>query len=154
MWAIFLYFLLNVNTILSEGLNTLKSLINLIEDFKNFGFVSHLNCCCLHTLNPYLYPPSPFIRAPPTDHPFLLLPALVLLSSGGNQIRLAAVQLGDLFPDHRSTAITMLMGSYSVSSSVFYLFQVQSEKVCVFQSSPCHASYSFITYNLLTYLFF
>lgn len=70
------------------------------------------------------------------DRPHLLLPALVLLAMGGNQLRLCAVQLGDLFPARRATAITLLMGSYSVSSSIFFLFQVAAD-VGVSRPSLC-----------------
>ena len=58
------------------------------------------------------------------DSPDWLFPTMILMALGGNQIRMAIMQFCDLFPDHRSTALTIMSGTYAASAALFLVFQV------------------------------
>ncbi|CAL1299554.1 unnamed protein product [Larinioides sclopetarius] len=50
---------------------------------------------------------------------FLLFPSLILMCVAGVPLRLANMQIADLFPERRSTVITLYSGAFSASASVF-----------------------------------
>uniref|UniRef100_A0A2L2YQ53 Solute carrier family 43 member 3 n=1 Tax=Parasteatoda tepidariorum TaxID=114398 RepID=A0A2L2YQ53_PARTP len=50
---------------------------------------------------------------------FLLFPSLILMCLAGVPLRLANMQIADLFPEKRSTIITLYSGAFSASASVF-----------------------------------
>ncbi|KAG8198507.1 hypothetical protein JTE90_017373 [Oedothorax gibbosus] len=50
---------------------------------------------------------------------FLLFPSLILICVAGVPLRLANMQIADLFPEHRSTIITLYSGAFTASASVF-----------------------------------
>ncbi|XP_035213662.1 solute carrier family 43 member 3-like [Stegodyphus dumicola] len=50
---------------------------------------------------------------------FLLFPSLILVCLAGVPLRLANMQIADLFPEKRSTIITLYSGAFSASASVF-----------------------------------
>ncbi|XP_055940776.1 equilibrative nucleobase transporter 1-like [Argiope bruennichi] len=50
---------------------------------------------------------------------FLLFPSLILMCVAGVPLRLANMQIADLFPEQRSTVITLYSGAFSASASVF-----------------------------------
>ncbi|KAK4304991.1 hypothetical protein Pmani_023091 [Petrolisthes manimaculis] len=51
----------------------------------------------------------------------------MLLSVGGNMIRMAALQLADLFPTSNTTALAIISGIYTPSAAVMMLLQVVYE---------------------------
>lgn len=64
-----------------------------------------------------------FLGIATKDSPHWLFPAMILLALGGNQTRMSVMQFGDLFPEYRATAITMLSGMYAASAALFLVFQ-------------------------------
>lgn len=64
-----------------------------------------------------------FLGMATKESPHWLFPAMILMALGGNQLRMSVVQFGDLFPLHRSTAITLLSGMYAASAAIFLIFQ-------------------------------
>ncbi|GIY57591.1 solute carrier family 43 member 3 [Caerostris darwini] len=50
---------------------------------------------------------------------YLLFPSLILICIAGVPLRLANMQIADLFPEQRSTVITLYSGAFSASASVF-----------------------------------
>ena len=61
-----------------------------------------------------------------TEEPNWLFPAIILLALGGNQIRMSSLQLADLFPANKATALTILSGMYATSASLFLVFQAST----------------------------
>ncbi|XP_029999314.1 solute carrier family 43 member 3a isoform X2 [Sphaeramia orbicularis] len=57
----------------------------------------------------------------------LLFPALSCLAVGGILLLLTNMQVGNLFPSHRSTIITLYNGAFDSSSAVFLIFKVLYE---------------------------
>lgn len=55
----------------------------------------------------------------PTEHPYLILPAVIILGLVGVPLRIANMQIADYFPQHRSTVITIFSGAFSASPIVF-----------------------------------
>lgn len=64
-----------------------------------------------------------FLGITTKESPNWLFPAMVLMALGGNQLRMAVLQLCDLFPERRSTALTLLSGTYAASAALFLVFQ-------------------------------
>ncbi|XP_063594930.1 equilibrative nucleobase transporter 1-like [Penaeus indicus] len=58
------------------------------------------------------------------EAPVWLYPAMVLLSLGGNQLRMSGLQFGNLFPRYRSTAICVISGVFSASAGLFFFVQL------------------------------
>ncbi|XP_054719767.1 equilibrative nucleobase transporter 1-like [Uloborus diversus] len=50
---------------------------------------------------------------------FFLFPSLILMCTAGIPLRLANMQIADLFPKYRSTIITLYSGACSASASIF-----------------------------------
>ncbi|KAG0719933.1 Solute carrier family 43 member 3 [Chionoecetes opilio] len=82
------------------------------------------------------------------ESPDWLFAAMVLMALGGNQLRMAMMQFCDLFPDHRSTGLTLLSGAYAVSAALFLVFQY-SAAVGV---ARAHVCWGFATLCLVTTL--
>ena len=49
---------------------------------------------------------------------------MVLIALGGNQIRMCGFQTANLFPEYRSTALSIISGAFSASAGVFLFVQV------------------------------
>lgn len=64
-----------------------------------------------------------FLGITTKESPNWLFPTMILMALGGNQLRMAVLQLGDLFPRQRSTAITLLSGMYAASAALFLVLQ-------------------------------
>ncbi|XP_047494530.1 equilibrative nucleobase transporter 1-like isoform X2 [Penaeus chinensis] len=58
------------------------------------------------------------------EAPAWLYPAMILLSLGGNQLRMSGLQFGNLFPRYRSTAISVISGVFSASAGLFFFLQL------------------------------
>uniref|UniRef100_UPI0037E9A25A equilibrative nucleobase transporter 1-like n=1 Tax=Semicossyphus pulcher TaxID=241346 RepID=UPI0037E9A25A len=65
----------------------------------------------------------------------LLFPALSLIAVGGVLFLLTNMQVGNLFPAHRSTIITLCNGAFDSSSSVFLLIKILYEQGISLRSS-------------------
>ncbi|XP_030593721.1 solute carrier family 43 member 3-like [Archocentrus centrarchus] len=59
---------------------------------------------------------------------YMLYPALSLLAVGGLLLLITNMQVGNLFPAHRSTIITFYNGAFDSSSAVFFLIKVLYEQ--------------------------
>ncbi|KAL7647099.1 UNVERIFIED_CONTAM: hypothetical protein RMT77_002357 [Armadillidium vulgare] len=87
-----------------------------------------------------------FLAVTTYESPNWLFAATVLLSMGGNQLRMSNMQFGDLFPSVRSTTITVLTGVYAASATLFILFPIGASFgisrpiICY-----CLAAYAFIS---------
>ncbi|KAB7500364.1 hypothetical protein Anas_13095, partial [Armadillidium nasatum] len=53
----------------------------------------------------------------------LLNISMIALAFGGNQLRISGFQFCNLFPKYRSTALTLITGSYAASAGLFMTFQ-------------------------------
>ncbi|XP_042218916.1 solute carrier family 43 member 3-like isoform X2 [Homarus americanus] len=60
--------------------------------------------------------------------PDYLWGASILLSVGGNTIRMAGLQLGNLFPQRRNTAMAIISGIFTPSAGLFMVLQSMFEK--------------------------
>ncbi|XP_029932710.1 solute carrier family 43 member 3-like isoform X2 [Myripristis murdjan] len=70
----------------------------------------------------------------------LLFPALSCIAVGGILLLLTNMQVGNLFPAHRSTVITLYSGAFDSSSAVFLIMKVLHE-----QGVSLHASFLFLS---------
>ncbi|XP_063598661.1 equilibrative nucleobase transporter 1-like [Penaeus indicus] len=61
------------------------------------------------------------------DSPSYLWGAAIFLSIGGNIIRMAGLQLGNLFPERRNTAIAIISGMFTPSAGMFIILQYARE---------------------------
>ncbi|XP_047478614.1 equilibrative nucleobase transporter 1-like isoform X2 [Penaeus chinensis] len=61
------------------------------------------------------------------DSPSYLWGAAIFLSVGGNIIRMAGLQLGNLFPERRNTAIAIISGMFTPSAGMFIILQYARE---------------------------
>ncbi|XP_045605355.1 equilibrative nucleobase transporter 1 isoform X5 [Procambarus clarkii] len=68
-----------------------------------------------------------FLGMATKESPNWVFVAMILMALGGNQLRMSVMQFGDLFPLHRSTAITLLSGMYAASASLFLVFQYTAD---------------------------
>ncbi|KAB7507641.1 Solute carrier family 43 member 3, partial [Armadillidium nasatum] len=57
------------------------------------------------------------------DHSNWLYSAMIFIALGACLMRIAAFQFCDLFPKFRSTALTIISGTYAASPGVFLIFQ-------------------------------
>ncbi|RXG58545.1 Solute carrier family 43 member 3 [Armadillidium vulgare] len=57
------------------------------------------------------------------EYDSLLNISMIALAFGGNQLRLSGFQFCNLFPKYRSTALTLITGSYAASAGLFMTFQ-------------------------------
>ncbi|KAG8194710.1 hypothetical protein JTE90_028024 [Oedothorax gibbosus] len=53
------------------------------------------------------------------DTSYLIFPALILMCLAGVPLRLANMQISNLFPNRRSTVITLYSGAFTASASIF-----------------------------------
>lgn len=53
--------------------------------------------------------------------------ATILLAVGGNTIRMAGLQFGNLFPEHRNTAMAIISGIFTPSAGIMVLLQTMYE---------------------------
>lgn len=77
-----------------------------------------------------------FLGITTKEHPDWLFPSIILLSLGGNQIRMSGLQLADLFPAHKATALTLLTGMFAASASLFLVLQL-AERYHIERSIIC-----------------
>ncbi|XP_027207320.2 equilibrative nucleobase transporter 1 isoform X1 [Penaeus vannamei] len=61
------------------------------------------------------------------DSPSYLWGAAIFLSIGGNIIRMAGLQLGNLFPERRNTAMAIISGMFTPSAGMFIILQYARE---------------------------
>lgn len=61
---------------------------------------------------------------PSIDEPDYLWAGIILLSMGGNMIRMAGLQLADLFPSSNTTAMAFISGIITPSAAVMMFLQV------------------------------
>lgn len=59
--------------------------------------------------------------------PETLWGAAILISVGGNTVRMAGLQFGNLFPERRATATAIISGIYSPSAAVFIFFKYAND---------------------------
>ncbi|KAK7058676.1 hypothetical protein SK128_011058, partial [Halocaridina rubra] len=57
------------------------------------------------------------------ENPGFLWGASMMLSIGGNTLRVTCLEFANLFPDHRYTAMSVISGSYTVSAALFLIVQ-------------------------------
>ncbi|RXG70886.1 hypothetical protein Avbf_15729 [Armadillidium vulgare] len=62
---------------------------------------------------------------------------MIALAFGGNQLRLSGFQFCNLFPKYRSTALTLITGSYAASAGLFMTFQYCAKYKYFSSSSFC-----------------
>lgn len=60
----------------------------------------------------------------PLAAPDNLWGATLLLAVGGNTIRMSGLQFGNLFPEHRNTAMAIISGIFTPSAGIMVLLQV------------------------------
>lgn len=102
----------------------LNNFINIIVGyvFDRFGtLVTRLLGISLYTTGTLL------VASSSAEMSILLFPALSFIAVGGVLFLLTNMQVGNLFPDHRSTIITLYNGAFDSSSAVFLLFKVLYE---------------------------
>lgn len=58
-----------------------------------------------------------------TELPETLWGAAILIAVGGNTVRMAGLQFGNLFPERRATATAIISGIYSPSAAIFIFFK-------------------------------
>uniref|UniRef100_A0A665W2Y8 Solute carrier family 43 member 3-like n=1 Tax=Echeneis naucrates TaxID=173247 RepID=A0A665W2Y8_ECHNA len=84
--------------------------------------------------------------------PTLLFPALSFISVGGILLLLTNMQVGNLFPAHRSTVITFYNGAFDSSAAVFLIIKVLHEQGIGLRSSFLVLTFSSIIHLLRTFL--
>ncbi|XP_042880670.1 solute carrier family 43 member 3-like isoform X2 [Penaeus japonicus] len=61
------------------------------------------------------------------ESPSFLWGAAIFLSVGGNIVRMAGLQLGNLFPERRNTAMAIISGMFTPSAGIFIILQYACE---------------------------
>ncbi|XP_034544451.1 solute carrier family 43 member 3-like [Notolabrus celidotus] len=82
----------------------------------------------------------------------LLFPALSCIAVGGVLFLLTNMQIGNLFPDHRSTIITLYNGAFDSSSAVFLLIKILYEHDVSLRTSFLILSFCSIIHLLRTFV--
>ncbi|XP_041640218.1 solute carrier family 43 member 3-like isoform X2 [Cheilinus undulatus] len=82
----------------------------------------------------------------------LLFPALSCIAVGGVLFLLTNMQVGNLFPAHRSTIITLYNGAFDSSSAVFLLFKVLYEQDVSLRTSFLVLSFCSIIHLVRTFV--
>ncbi|CAL1295119.1 unnamed protein product [Larinioides sclopetarius] len=59
---------------------------------------------------------------------YLVFPALTLMCLAGVPLRLANMQIANLFPARRSTVITLYSGAFTASASIFIFTKIRQKK--------------------------
>ncbi|XP_030832755.1 solute carrier family 43 member 3 isoform X1 [Strongylocentrotus purpuratus] len=59
--------------------------------------------------------------------PGLLYPGTILMVAGGTAVIISSMEIGNLFPSHKSTVITGLQGLYGSSQVVFFILKIAYE---------------------------
>ncbi|XP_019939369.2 equilibrative nucleobase transporter 1-like [Paralichthys olivaceus] len=115
--------------------------------FDRFGtMVTRLLGICLYTTGTLLVA---FSSAAFSE---LLFPALPCIAMGGILLLLTNMQVGNLFPVHRSTIITLYNGAFDSSSAVFLIIKVLYEQGICLRSSFLVMSICSIIHLLRTFL--
>ncbi|XP_060948781.1 equilibrative nucleobase transporter 1-like [Limanda limanda] len=115
--------------------------------FDRFGtMVTRLLGICLYTTGTLLVA---FSSAAFSE---LLFPALPCIAVGGILLLLTNMQVGNLFPVHRSTIITLYNGAFDSSSAVFLVIKVLYEQGVGLRSSFLVMSICSIIHLLRTFL--
>ncbi|XP_077460389.1 solute carrier family 43 member 3a isoform X2 [Stigmatopora argus] len=82
---------------------------------------------------------------------FLLFPALSCIAVGGMLLLMTNMQVGNLFPTHRSTIITLYSGAFDSSSAVFLFIKVLHEQGISMRSSFLFLSFCSIIHIVRTF---
>ncbi|XP_077574854.1 solute carrier family 43 member 3a [Stigmatopora nigra] len=81
----------------------------------------------------------------------LLFPALSCIAMGGMLLLMTNMQVGNLFPTHRSTIITLYSGAFDSSSAVFLFIKVLHEQGISMRSSFLFLSFCSIIHIMRTF---
>ncbi|XP_041790136.1 solute carrier family 43 member 3a [Chelmon rostratus] len=131
---------------IASFLNNFLTLVNGYL-FDRFGtMVTRLLAICLYTTGTLLLAFS----SPAFSE--LLFPALCCICVGGILLLLTNMQVGNLFPAHRSTIITLYNGAFDSSSVVFLLVKVLYEQGISVRTSFLVLSSCSIIHLLRTFL--
>ncbi|XP_029366486.1 solute carrier family 43 member 3a [Echeneis naucrates] len=131
---------------IASFLNNFMTLVNGYL-FDRFGtMVTRLLGICLYTTGTLLVA---FSSAALSE---LLFPALSFISVGGILLLLTNMQVGNLFPAHRSTVITFYNGAFDSSAAVFLIIKVLHEQGIGLRSSFLVLTFSSIIHLLRTFL--
>ncbi|XP_047434486.1 equilibrative nucleobase transporter 1-like [Mugil cephalus] len=127
----------------------LNNFLNIVNGylFDRFGtMVTRLLGICLYTTGTILVT---FSGASLSQ---LLFPALSCIAVGGIVFLLTNMQVGNLFPAHRSTIITLYNGAYDSSAAVFLIIKVLYEQGISLQTSFLILSLCSIIHLVRTFL--
>ncbi|XP_060903074.1 equilibrative nucleobase transporter 1-like [Labrus mixtus] len=127
----------------------LNNFINLITGylFDRFGtMVTRLLGISLHTTGTLL------VAFSTAEFSNMLFPALSCIAVGGVLFLLTNMQIGNLFPAHRSTIITLYNGAFDSSSAVFLLIKVMYEQEVSLRASFLVLSFCSIIHLVRTFV--
>ncbi|XP_024145860.1 solute carrier family 43 member 3 [Oryzias melastigma] len=114
---------------IASFLNNFLSLVNGFL-FDRFGtFMTRLLAVFLYTTG------TLFVAFSSPELSLMLFPALSCIGVGGMLLLITNMQVGNLFPAHRSTIITIYNGAFDSSSAVFLLIKVLHEQGVSLRSS-------------------
>ncbi|KAG7214500.1 hypothetical protein INR49_023012 [Caranx melampygus] len=125
----------------------LNNFLNLTNGFlfDRFGtMVTRLLGICLYTTGTLLVAFSSPAFAD------LLFPALSSIAVGGILLLLTNMQVGNLFPAHRSTIVTLYNGAFDSSAAVFFIIKILHEKGISLRSSFLFLSFCSIIHLVRT----
>uniref|UniRef100_A0A8C8DKM3 Solute carrier family 43 member 3a n=1 Tax=Oryzias sinensis TaxID=183150 RepID=A0A8C8DKM3_9TELE len=132
---------------IASFLNNLLSLVNGFL-FDRFGtFMTRLLAIFVYTTGTLLVAFSN-----PAELSLMLFPALSCIGVGGMLLLITNMQVGNLFPAHRSTIITIYNGAFDSSSAVFLLIKVLHEQGVSLRSSFLFLSICSIIHLMRTVL--
>uniref|UniRef100_A0A3P9HX34 Solute carrier family 43 member 3a n=1 Tax=Oryzias latipes TaxID=8090 RepID=A0A3P9HX34_ORYLA len=130
---------------IASFLNNFLSLVNGFL-FDRFGtFMTRL-------LAIFVYTTGTLLVAFSTEFSLMLFPALSCIGVGGMLLLITNMQVGNLFPAHRSTIITIYNGAFDSSSAVFLLIKVLHEQGVSLRSSFLFLSICSIIHLMRTVL--
>uniref|UniRef100_H2L9T5 Solute carrier family 43 member 3a n=1 Tax=Oryzias latipes TaxID=8090 RepID=H2L9T5_ORYLA len=130
---------------IASFLNNFLSLVNGFL-FDRFGtFMTRL-------LAIFVYTTGTLLVAFSTELSLMLFPALSCIGVGGMLLLITNMQVGNLFPAHRSTIITIYNGAFDSSSAVFLLIKVLHEQGVSLRSSFLFLSICSIIHLMRTVL--
>uniref|UniRef100_A0A3P9JCI7 Solute carrier family 43 member 3a n=1 Tax=Oryzias latipes TaxID=8090 RepID=A0A3P9JCI7_ORYLA len=132
---------------IASFLNNFLSLVNGFL-FDRFGtFMTRLLAIFVYTTGTLLVAFSS-----PAEFSLMLFPALSCIGVGGMLLLITNMQVGNLFPAHRSTIITIYNGAFDSSSAVFLLIKVLHEQGVSLRSSFLFLSICSIIHLMRTVL--
>ncbi|XP_020566551.1 solute carrier family 43 member 3-like isoform X2 [Oryzias latipes] len=131
---------------IASFLNNFLSLVNGFL-FDRFGtFMTRLLAIFVYTTGTLL------VAFSSPELSLMLFPALSCIGVGGMLLLITNMQVGNLFPAHRSTIITIYNGAFDSSSAVFLLIKVLHEQGVSLRSSFLFLSICSIIHLMRTVL--